>query len=186
MASPDPDRRKPWKGRLVRLQPEFYRGAAGVHWTMTMQGRRTGWLSDELHLATREILFHALCRQRLACPIYCLMPDHAHFLWIGISDHSDQESAVEQFRRDWNRILSPFVLERQPFDDVLRGADRERDALSSVRHYIQENPVRKGLVDHFQDWPYLGSCFPGYPKLDPRSYHFRTNFWKAYKEQTYL
>ncbi len=29
---------------LPRLEPGFYRGQAYVHWVMTIEGRKTGWL----------------------------------------------------------------------------------------------------------------------------------------------
>ena len=40
-------------GHMKRLSPEFYRGQAFVHWSMTIDGRRTGWLTDAFHLRFR-------------------------------------------------------------------------------------------------------------------------------------
>ena len=153
---------------------------------MTMKNRATGWLGDTLHHDLTGILFHALSRERLGCLAYTLMPDHAHFLIIGLSDQSDQATAIRWFRREWNSLLDPMELERQAFDDLLREKDRERDALQSTAHYIFENPVRAGLVEQWQDWPYSGCCLPGYPHLDPRKSHYWVNFWKAHAHQVQL
>ena len=36
-------------GHLPRLAPEYYRGMAVVHWVMTVDDRRTGWLTPHFH-----------------------------------------------------------------------------------------------------------------------------------------
>jgi len=76
--------------------------------------------------------------------------------------------------------LRPLKLQHQPFDSVLREEDRKGDAFADLVGYILRNPVRKGWVDDWQDWPYSGAAFPGYPKLDPRKPYFWTDFWAAY------
>ena len=75
---------------LPRLDPSSYRGTAWVHWTMTMHDRARGWLDDSMHRQVRELLLHTSSRYFLHCAGYCLMPDHAHFLWMGLWDGSDQ------------------------------------------------------------------------------------------------
>jgi len=171
-----------YKGGLKRLHPGYYEGISYVHWTMTLKGHVKGWLDDAHHAALREICFHALTREFLCCPVYCIMPDHGHFLFIGYDARSKQRAAVRWMRREWNHLLSPLELQHQPFDSVLREADRTRDAFADLASYILRNPERAGLVDHWQDWTYSGALFPGYPKLDPRKPDFWTNFWKAHQK----
>jgi REP element-mobilizing transposase RayT len=181
MATPSSDGKRDY---LRRLDRSFYTGQSYVHWTMTMADRATGWLSAEHHVEFRQLLFHALARYRLACPVYCLMPDHAHLLLIGLSPRSDQIRALAMLRRDWNQLLAPAKLQKQPYDHVLREADRERGAFATLVGYILRNPVRASLVAQWTDWPYGACCFPGYPKLDPRQVYFWDNFWKAAQEQS--
>ena len=147
---------------------------------MNISQKATGWLDASHHSAVKDILFHALARENLCCPAYCLMPDHGHFLFLGLDCESDQRAAVRWLRREWNRILKPLTLQHQPYDDVLRETDRARDAFANVAGYILRNPERAGLVDDWQNWPYNGALFPGYPKLDPRKPYFWTDFWKAH------
>ena len=106
---------------LRRLESGWYRGAAWVHWTMAIEDRRKGWLDHTHHSAIRELLIHTCSRYLLLCPTYCLMPDHAHFLWMGLSPVSDQKNAVKFFRKAWNRLLesSGCRLQKQAFDHVL-------------------------------------------------------------------
>ncbi len=49
-------------GCLRRLAAANYRGTAAVHWSMTIDGRRTGWLDAADHAAVRELLLHTLAR----------------------------------------------------------------------------------------------------------------------------
>jgi REP element-mobilizing transposase RayT len=148
---------------------------------MAIENRDTGWLDSAHHAELRELLLHTLHRYDLACPAYCLMPDHAHFLWVGLHDRSDQRLAVAWFRRRWNALLAPArSLQRQAHDHVLRDAEREDDAFGVIVAYIQENPVRAELVKRGKDWPYRGSLFPGVWPLQPDAPDFWTRFWREH------
>ena len=100
---------------LKRLPPEYYRGQAYVHWTMTIHERKTGWLSPAFYYKFRELLTHTMFRYALCCPIYCCMPDHFHFIWMGILSGSDQRIAVKYFRKQLNLVLKKgdFKLQNQ-------------------------------------------------------------------------
>ncbi len=78
---------------LKRLPPEFYRGQACVHWSLTIEDRKTGWVVPVFHYRFRELLAHTMFRYGLCCPVFCLMPDHMHLLWVGILDSADQRVA---------------------------------------------------------------------------------------------
>lgn len=169
-------------GRLARLAPAHYRGHAYVHWSMTMKDRTIGWLDSLHHAKLRELLCHTLGRFELVCPAYCLMPDHAHFLWMGISTASDQKLAAAHFRSAWNAELDRKnrELQRQPFDHVLREEERKRSAFVAVAHYIFENPVRKELCADRRKYPFSGALVPGYPDMDPRDEDYWERFWRVY------
>lgn len=90
---------------LRRLPPEYYRGRAVVHWSMTMENRKSGWLIPIFYYQFREILTHTAFRYGLACPIYCCMPDHIHLLWMGVVESCDQRLVARYFREQLNPIL---------------------------------------------------------------------------------
>lgn len=54
-----------------------------------MHNRGRGWLTPEHHAALLEAMRDWLVRYHLCCYGYCLMPDHGHFLLIGLNDRSD-------------------------------------------------------------------------------------------------
>ncbi|HQZ68902.1 MAG TPA: hypothetical protein PLY87_27630 [Planctomycetaceae bacterium] len=80
----------PHRDHLRRLDAVAYRGHAVVHWTMTILDRKTGWLDARLLYRFRELLTHSLFRYGIACPMFCLMPNHIPMLWMGIRETSDQ------------------------------------------------------------------------------------------------
>jgi hypothetical protein len=73
----------------------------------------------------------------------------------------DLDFTIESWITYWKRA---FALEhgRQQWRFQSRGWHhrlRVSDSYSAQWHYIQENPVRKGLVARMEDWPYKGQVF---------------------------
>lgn len=165
---------------LRRLEPEAYRGEAFVHWSMTIEERATGWLTPAFHAACREVLVHTGFKHQLACPVYCLMPDHVHLLWLGYAPECDQLAAAAFFRKHANRLLAPHRFQLQGYDHVLRDRERERNAFETAANYILQNPVRKGLVEEDAAYAYAGCVLPGYPELRLGMVDYWERFWRAY------
>jgi len=170
---------------LTRLQDEAYRGNAHVHWMMTIENRRTGWLCKDFHSQFRETLTHAAFRFGFCCPVYSLMPDHLHLLWVGWRENSDQRMGVRFLRKHLNRILaeSGMKLQKQVYDNVLREKDRQRDAFPKVAWYIRANPLRAGLVNDEMGlslYPFNGCLAPGYPELDINAVDYWPRFWRVF------
>lgn len=163
---------------LPRLSPEAYQGHAFVHWTYPVRDRKTGWLDERFHFLFREGLLHALHRYQLACPTYALMPDHLHLLVVGLDLRSDQLKFNRFFRKRVNQLLAPRTLQSQGRDHVLRERERERNAFSSVSHYIFQNPVRAAIASSAEAYPYAGCLFPGYYDLNPHTASYWDLFWK--------
>ena len=157
------------KQRLKRLPPEYYCGFAWVHWTLTVEDRRQGWLDARFFYKFRELLTHVAFRDRIACPIFCLMPDHSHLLWCGLSVASDQLLAMRHLRTDLDDCLKRigYELQKQSYDHVLKDEELERDVIESLVEYIARNPERQGLVgnDEFAAYPFTGCLLPGYPQV---------------------
>jgi len=169
---------------LSRLERRYYQGQAYVHWTLTIQDRATGWLIPIFYYKFRELLTHTAFRYSLACPIYCMMPDHMHLLWLGIDDHSDQLNAMKFFRKQLALPLQAlqFDLQHQAYDNVLLNEERQESAVETLVEYIARNPERKQLVptDGFREYKYSGNLVPGYPELSNWQRDYWPRFWKIY------
>ncbi|QDS94708.1 hypothetical protein FF011L_34880 [Roseimaritima multifibrata] len=168
------------RDHLKRLSPEHYRGFAMVHWSLTIRERKTGWLTPPFYYRFRELLAHAMFRYGIACPMFCLMTDHFHMLWMGLFDGSDQLLAMKHFRKSVNESLKriEFGLQDQAYDHVLKESERSEDSFREVCDYIARNPERAGLVpdDGYATYPFTGVVVPGYPQLRP----FEASFWDEF------
>ena len=165
---------------LPRLPREYYQADAVVFWTLTIFDRAKGWLTTSLHQRFRELMLHTAAREGLVCPIYCLMPDHLHLVWMGLRLDSDQTNGMAFLRTYLEPELAPATFQPQAQDEVLREEQRKRNAFSQVCSYIATNPVWAGLIGEKETWPFTGCVIPGYPKLSPTDEDFWQKFWRIY------
>jgi REP element-mobilizing transposase RayT len=191
---PNPDRHG-----LPRLERSLYQAFAAVHWTMRIEPSTLGWLTESFHRDFRTVLLHACVREQLFCPAYCLMPDHLHLIWLGLSLQSNQLNGMRFLRTYLNRMLEgkpienrksavdsrpqppmKWELQQQAFDHVLREEERKQNAFAKVCFYILANPVRAELAKHENDWSFGGAIIPGYPDLYPFQEDYWELFWKIY------
>src|ERR1017187_1591778 len=98
---------------LPRLERRCYQAFAAVHWTMKVEPPVPGWLTEAFHQDFRTLLLHAGARERLFCPAYCLMPDHLHLMWLGLSVESDQLNGMKFLRMYLNRVLAGRLVENR-------------------------------------------------------------------------
>lgn len=168
-------------GYLPRLPDSLYCGKAYVFWTLTTEGKQRGWLTNKFHLRFREMLLHASARENLICPVYVLMPDHVHLLWLVLADTSRQRVAMAFLRTHIKP--QPAEWQHQPHDSVLKEAERECGAFQTLANYILQNPVRAKLVEQTSDWPHFGALAVGYPDLHPLQESYWDKFWKIYQQK---
>ena len=87
---------------------------------------------------------------------YCFMPDHLHLLAVGKDDsplHRFMKLFKQQSSFAFKKAYGESLWQKSYYDHILR----KEEALSDVALYIFNNPVRKGLVAGYQDYPFLGS-----------------------------
>jgi putative transposase len=79
---------------------------------------------------------------------FLVMPDHVHAI-LSLNPAKGMKAIVS----DWKRYISrteKIEWQRDFFDHRLRN---EREMTEKI-HYVLENPVRAGLVEHSDAWPY--------------------------------
>ena len=89
---------------------------------------------------------------------YCLMPDHVHVLLSPDSSRRllrDWLQAFKSYTTHWAKKNCGIanLWQRSCYDHICR----EGDTAERVLDYICNNPVRKGLVDFADDWPWAKS-----------------------------
>jgi len=128
-------------------------------------------------------MLHTPARERLFCPVYCLMPDRIHLVWMGLDAETDQLNGMSFLRTYLKPLLHPQELQHQAFDHVLEEAERGDDAFETACAYVLENPLRAGLVKRVEDWPHTGCILPGYPTLHPLQPEYWSKLWKLFRSK---
>ena len=168
---------------LPRLPRPFYQADATVHWVITTRQRGPLPLSEGFNLQFRELLLHACHRHRLLCPVYCLMPDHVHLVWIGLHPESDQLNAMAFLRTHFAKLIIPTELEHQAYDRVYRESNQGMDSIRCWIQYAVQNPVMEQLTCSPDQWPWMGCMVPGIPRLHPLEDRFWGVFGKLHRER---
>ena len=85
---------------------------------------------------------------------YCIMPDHAHFVISVAEEGGDIAKWVRYTKRETARGLGATGMRERSYWD--RHARQPEDVIGMVE-YTLNNPVRAGLCDTFDQWPYSWS-----------------------------
>jgi REP element-mobilizing transposase RayT len=120
--------------------------------TFNTEKRRKTLATPEIH--ERLITFARVGEARgVGLGRYVVMPDHIHLFVRGNLDF-----VLSQWVRLLKRELSKAIVVAPPhwqsgfFDHLIRNSE----SYSQKWEYVRENPIRAGLVSHFEEWPYQG------------------------------
>ena len=102
-------------------------------------------------------------QERLHCSVfvYCLMPDHLHYLISPRQPGCSVLKFTEQFKgkttnQSWSSGWHGKLWQPRYYDHIVR---KEED-LEAFADYILANPYRKGLVSSPDEWPWSGCLSP--------------------------
>lgn len=148
-APPVPPRHHPAHPSPVRRHNE----PVILHVTVCTADRRELLANQTVHAVLRD----AWDQARKWLVGYCmLMPDHMHlFCAPGCWD----PPAVKVWGRYWKWLVSQAVpvLHGQWIPDCWDTQMRSQEHYVRKLEYVAENPVRKGLVERSENWPYQGT-----------------------------
>lgn len=124
--------------------------------TIVTLNRRSVFLNKSIAKATVDCLFRLREKKSFNLYQYCLMPDHFHGL-IGLGPSGLSLSAIcGAFKSistaTYWRWGEGRLWQARFFDHIIRN---EQDFCETAE-YIRMNPVRKGLVSRWEDWPFTG------------------------------
>jgi len=87
-----------------------------------------------------------------------VMPDHVHFFCKPTHDAIQ----LSKFMQHWKQWTSKRIKSELQFDDSVWQEEffdhllRSHESYSEKWNYVEQNPVRAGLVDTASGWPYSG------------------------------
>jgi REP-associated tyrosine transposase len=139
----------PRLARLFPSNPVFFV-------TLCTYRRRKLLAADAVHASFMQFGGRAYAEHNIAVGRYVLMPDHVHLFvtgpddfdlgqWVGMLKTFLGKSVARE------RMLEP-LWQRRFFDHVLRS----EESYVQKWTYVWDNPVRAGLVENADDWPYAG------------------------------
>jgi putative transposase len=150
-----------WKQR--RLPSFDYHDTSHAYHVTARAHPDKGSLFGDSRLADEVILAIEWSRVNRSVKVYayCLMPDHLHVLLKLGSDRwslGDVVGSLKSFttKRSWRLGYEGELWQARFYDHIVR---RSEDA-SRIIEYILENPVRKGLVAEYDEYPYAGRPDP--------------------------
>jgi putative transposase len=142
----------------IRLDAELYRTPdLPCFVTITVKGKQPVFSHRDL-AQNFVTLLRTLCEDNnVPLYAYCIMPDHPHFLLsasqtVGIIEFIREIKSLST-RLAWQHGFKGSLWQRSFYDHFLR---RDEDC-RLVASYIVGNPVRKGIVEHWEDYPFSGS-----------------------------
>jgi putative transposase len=144
-------------GKPERLKAFDYLGPHQYFLTFCTHQRRRLFVSPDRVAVVRTQIERAALEQRVAITAFCFMPDHAHLLVEGQAEDSDCRRFIaraKQFSGYYYRAAFREPLwQRYGYERTLRSGENA----VSVARYILENPVRAGLVERIDEYPFAGS-----------------------------
>jgi putative transposase len=153
-----PDRR-----HLRRLDGVFSDSPTPVFFLTICTHRRRPYLRDsKVADIVVDALGRAESRYDWRVGRYVVMPDHVHFFCAPMTE---QTRSLSRFIGYWKRAsaarirrrcLTCFRWQAEFFDHVLRS----HESYAQKWDYVRANPVRAGLVEHPEEWPFQGQVSP--------------------------
>ncbi|MBS0527713.1 MAG: transposase [Proteobacteria bacterium] len=144
---------KPQQDKTLRFDTELDHGL-GACWL-----RR-----PEIASLVQDALLH-FDGERYHLLAWCLMPNHVHVVVEMLPDHS-----LSEVLRSWKSFTDRRANERLRRTGPFWHADyfdrfmRNEDHLSRTIGYVEDNPVKAGLVDSAGKWPWSSAS-----RRDPQS-----------------
>jgi putative transposase len=113
--------------------------------------------NDDLNRKIIHCLLEEKTNSGIKLLCYCLMSNHIHLLAQPKNPDANISKFIAAFKRKTYKIFQNYGIEGKIwqssfYDHILR----KREALSLIMKYILNNPVRKGLVEKWDEYPHSG------------------------------
>ena len=147
------DLKEPFPKR-PRLKDFDYVGTYAYFITILTKDRVAWFNKAEIVDGLRNILMETARLETFHILAYCFTPDHLHLLVVGEDDKSNLKKFISAFKQKtgyWFKMnYNENLWHVSYYDHILR----KEESIESVAIYILENPVRKGLVSYFREYPF--------------------------------
>ncbi len=151
--------------KQIHLKDFDYGSHEHVFFITICTGAKQHYFADpKISKIVIDELEHRRTNQEIKVFCYCIMPDHLHLLISLNENYTRKEGAFgERTLRDWVSAFKRYTartagqrFEIRPlwqsnfYDHVLR----REESLVEICSYILNNPVRRGIVSSWEEYPY--------------------------------
>lgn len=141
-----------------RLHTNFaYKGSAHIYFlTLCTESRKPLFEDPKLAETIEKELEFRRDKEEIKLFCYCIMADHLHLLLsLGEYYHGNLQNWVSAFKRHTAKTLKDelnlhSVWQKNFFDHIVR----KEETIGDIANYILNNPVRKGIVANWQEFPF--------------------------------
>jgi putative transposase len=136
--------------KIIRLDPMNYRlPGTAAFLTICADKKASIFIDNSVNKAVLEVLESSAAKHGMEIWAYCLMPDHMHLVIFNASG-GDIIAMLRDFKRK-SALHPPNIRwQRSYYDHLIR----KDEAVVGIVEYVLQNPVRKGLVARWQDYPW--------------------------------
>lgn len=142
-----------------RLKDFDYIGTYAYFITIRTKDSTANFKEAELVNQLISLLFETAKSEEINVLAYCFIPDHLHLLVQGIDKNSDLKKFIGLFKQKsgywFKKNYNGNLWHISYYDHVLR----KEESMGGVARYILENPVRKGFVSDYRDYPFTWSIW---------------------------
>ncbi len=140
----------------------IYAPGGDFFFTVNLLDRRQTLLTDNI-VALRAAYGYVQKRHPFETVAICILPDHLHCVWRMPPEDSDYPMRWRLLKSRFSKSLPRSADTREGRREGERGiwqrrfwehCIRDADDLDRHVNYIHWNPVKHGLVDRPDDWPY--------------------------------
>lgn len=147
----------PTREKHHRLPRECYLGRQRVSFTCCIENGYPAFSDPVTVAALLDCLRAAITKYQATNWAYVFMPEHLHCVLEGTADTSDLWLAIYSFKSRTGKWLARHRPQAKWQKDYYDHIHRTDQTLAQHISYIIGNPVRRGLVEDWLQYPYLGS-----------------------------
>ncbi|MCI0449794.1 MAG: transposase [Chlorobi bacterium] len=147
---------KAFKRKSIRLKNFDYRDGYAYFITICTNENKSYFKNTEFAIFIVNTIDYRIMLGEVTMYCYCIKPNHIHIL-LSLNENYKKSLSVwiSSFKRYITKIAKekfniPHVWQKNYYDHVVR----TDESLTKIAEYILNNPVRRGLVNKWTEYPF--------------------------------
>lgn len=144
--------------KRLHLESFGYKGSHTVYFlTFCTVNKQRYFLNNEMAKVISNVIeFRKSNLKEITVFCYCIMPDHLHML-LSLTENYNKslQNWVSSFKRHTAKTMNELfgikpVWQVNFYEHIVR----KEESLRKIAEYVLNNPVRKGIVETWKEYPF--------------------------------